>query len=66
VTLTNNIRDIETSAQLALKHCDEKNYPQAHLDLDVVEAKVRSVRTHIDHLQNVTDFCVRPAGEGTG
>lgn len=62
VTLTNNIRAIETSAQLALKHCDEKKYPLAHLDLDVIEAKVRIVRTHIDHLQNVTDFAVRPAG----
>jgi len=62
VTLTNNIRAIETSAQMALKHCDEKKYPQAHLDLDVIESKVRILRTHIDHLQNVTDFCARPAG----
>ncbi|MBA7485123.1 hypothetical protein ES707_20658 [subsurface metagenome] len=62
MTLTNHIQAIETSAQLALKHCDEKKYPQAHLDLDVIESKVRIVRTHIDHLQNVTDFSARPAG----
>lgn len=63
VTLTNNIRIIEASAQLALQHCDEKDYPHAHLDLDVIVAKVRIIRTHIDHLQNVLDFAPVCKGE---
>lgn len=65
MTLTNHIRAIETCSQLILKHCDEKDYPLAHLDLDVIESKVRILRTHIDHLQNVTDFAARPAEEDT-
>ena len=65
MTLTNHIRAIATHSQLALKHADEKNYSQVHLDLDVIESRVRLLRTHIDHLQNVTDFCARPAGENS-
>lgn len=64
MTLTNNIRTIETSAQLAIKHCDERNYPQVHLDLDVIESKVRMIRWHIDHLQDVTPRDFVPAGGG--
>ena len=53
MTLTDNIRGIETHAQLALKHADERDYAKAHSDLDVIESKVRAVRHHLDHLQGV-------------
>ena len=54
MTLTDNIRGIETHAQLALKHADEREYEKAHCDLDVIEKKVHAVREHLDHLQDVT------------
>jgi len=62
VTLTNNIQDIESLASDALNHVDRKEYERAHLVLDNLESKVREVRRHVDHLQNVRDFCARPAG----
>ncbi len=41
---------------------DLRDYAQAHIKLDDIEKKLRAVRRHIDHLQNVTDFAARPAG----
>ena len=63
MTLTNNIRDIETFAQLALKHADAREYEKAHCDLDVIETKVRALREHIDHLQDVTPRALVPSGD---
>ena len=62
MTLTDNIRGIETHAQLALKHTDEREYKLAHCDLDVIEKKVRAVRDHLEHLQDVTPRSLVPAG----
>lgn len=62
MTITNNIRDIETFAQLALKHADAREYEKTHCDLDVIEAKVHAVRDHIDHLQDVLPRVAIPAG----
>lgn len=63
VTLTNNIRDIEGIAYDVLHHVDRKEYEQAHCMLDNLERHIHEVRRHIDHLQNVRDFCARPAGD---
>lgn len=62
MTLTDNIRGIETHAQLALKHADAREYEMAYCDLDVIEAKVHAVRDHLDHLQDVTPRSLVPAG----
>ena len=65
MTITNHFRRIHDLADLAIHFVDAKNYPKAHLALDDIEKKVRESHRHIDHLQNVTDFCARPAGEDT-
>ena len=62
VTLTNHIRTIQDFASTCLIHVDRKEYPQAHICLDDIEARVRAVRRHIEHLQNVRDFCPMPKG----
>ena len=64
MTLTNNIQSIEGLANDVVHHVDRKEYERAHLVLDNLERKVHEVRRHVDHLQNVRDFCARPAGEG--
>lgn len=66
MTLTNNISGIQTLAYEIQQHVDRKEYDRAHLVLDDIEKKVQEVRRHVDHLQNVRDFCARPAGEDTG
>lgn len=63
MTLTNNVQRIEALASECLHHVDRKEYPQAHLVLDGLEMNVLELRRHIDHLQNVSDFCARPSGE---
>ncbi|MBA7609968.1 hypothetical protein ES703_17171 [subsurface metagenome] len=63
MTLTNNTRDIETLANDVVHHVDRREYEQAHCMLDNIERKVHEVRRHIEHLQNVRDFCARPAGD---
>lgn len=63
VALTENIRAIEAHAQLALKHADAREYNKAYLDLDVIEAKVRIIRAHLDHLYDVLPRLPMPAGE---
>jgi len=63
VTFTNHIQRIEVLANQALQHVDRKEYETAHLILDDLEKKVHQVHRHIDHLQNVRDFCARPAGD---
>jgi len=63
VTLTNHIQRIEALANECLQHVDRKEFPQAHLSLDGLEMNVLELRRHIEHLQNVTDFCARPAGD---
>lgn len=62
MTITNHIINIQTSAGQALEFVDLKKYPSAHLCLDDIESFVRKARRHIDHLQNVADFCPRPKG----
>ena len=66
MTLTNHIRRIEDLAPQVIVFVDTKEYPLAHIALDDIEKSVRLAHRHIDHLQNVTDFCARPAGENTG
>ena len=63
MTITNHIQRIETLASDVIRLVDSKDYPNAHLLLDEIEKKVRFAHRHIDHLQNVTDFCARPAGD---
>jgi len=63
VTLTNNLERIEVLANTVLQLVDAKEYQQAHLILDMLEGRVQVVRRHIEHLQNVTDFAARPAGD---
>jgi len=61
--LTNNIQRIEQLSGECLHHVDQKEYHQAHLILDAMEMNILQVRRHIEHLQNVTDFCARTAGD---
>jgi len=63
VTITNHIKRIDELASGVLRLVDLKDYENAHLLLDDIEKKVHAAHRHIDHLQNVTDFCARPAGE---
>lgn len=63
MTITNHLRDIETLATETVHHVDRKEYHRAHLRLDEIENKARLAHRHIDHLQNVTDFAARPAGD---
>lgn len=63
MTITNHIRRIGELAGDVLRLVDVKDYANAHLLLDELEGEVQAARRHIDNLQNVTDFCARPAGE---
>lgn len=65
VTLTNHIKRMDELTIDIVRLVDCKDYPNAHLLLDELESKVNCVRRHIDHLQNVTDFCARPSGDST-
>ena len=62
MTLTNNIRNIEELGNFVIQYADAKEYKHAHVALDDIEKKVHAIRRHLDHLQNVSDFCARPAG----
>lgn len=62
VTITNHIRRIEELSGGVIHLVDARDYENAHMLLDEIEKKVRAAHRHIDHLQNVTDFCARPAG----
>lgn len=62
MTITNHIRRIQDLADDVIALVDLKDYGNAHLLLDELEGKVQAARRHIDHLQNVSDFCARPAG----
>jgi len=62
VTLTNHARDIETFANDVVHHVDRKEYGRAHIVLDDIEKKVRTLHRHIDRLQNIGLFAERPAG----
>ncbi|MBA7522338.1 hypothetical protein ES705_14456 [subsurface metagenome] len=62
MTLTNNIRNIEELGNFVIQYSDAKEYEHAHCALDDIEKKVQAIRRHLDHLQNVSDFCARPAG----
>ena len=66
MTFTNHIRKIQEHADWAVKHVDARDYPKAHVDLDNIEANVRSVRHHIETIQSCSDAAARPAGEDTG
>ena len=63
MSLTDNIRFIETHAQLALKHADSREYEMAYCDLDVIEAKVHALRDHLDHLQDVLPRVAESVGD---
>ncbi len=63
MTITNHIQRIQSLADDVLQLVDHKDYGNAHILLDEIEKKVRLAHRHIDHLQNVSDFCARPAGE---
>lgn len=62
VTITNHTRHIEELAGEVIHYVDAREYPNAHICLDDIEKEVRLAHRHIDHLQNVTEFCARPAG----
>lgn len=62
MTLTNNIQSIQNHANLVLKHADAREYELAHCDIDLIEARTRALRRHIDELQLKTDCAARPAG----
>ncbi len=62
MTITNHLQRIEELADNVINLVDARKYPEAHCALDDIETKVRLAHRHIDHLQNVTDFCARPAG----
>jgi len=64
VTLTNNIERIKVLANDVVMHVDRKEYERAQIILDEIEKKGHEVHRHIAHLQNVRDFCARPAGGG--
>jgi len=63
VTLTNNTKRIEELSGAFTILVDNKKYEEAHIVLDEIQSKVHALRRHIEHLQNVTDFCSRPARE---
>ena len=64
MTITNHMQRIEVLANDTLQHVDRKEYERAHIILDELVKKVHEAHRHIDHLQNVRDFCARPAGGG--
>ncbi len=63
MTFTNHIMKIQEHSNLVIKHMDARDYPSAHVDLDNIEANVRSVRDHIETIQSCADRSARPAGE---
>ncbi|NVM23068.1 MAG: hypothetical protein HWN68_14955 [Desulfobacterales bacterium] len=63
MTLTNHIRKIQELAGGVSYLCDQRKYHEAHVDLDKLQCRLYAVRRHIEHLQNVVDFCPRPAGD---
>ena len=63
MTLTNNVRSIQDHANLVIKHADHREYELAHCDIDLIEARTRALRRHIDELQLKADCAARPAGE---
>ncbi|MBA7636118.1 hypothetical protein ES703_43733 [subsurface metagenome] len=62
MTITNHTRRIEELAGDVIHSVDAREYPNAHCALDDIEKEVRAAHRHIDHLQNVSDFCARPEG----
>ena len=62
MTFTNHIRKIQEHADWVIKHVDARDYPKAHVDLDNIEANVRSVRDHIETIQSCADCSARPPG----
>jgi len=64
VTLTNHTKRIDELTGAFTILVDNKKYEDAHIVLDEIQSKVQSLRRHIDNLQNITRFTVRPAGEG--
>jgi len=62
MTITNHTRRIEDLANDVIHFVDRREYPNAHAVLDDIEKEVRLAHRHIDHVQNVSDFCARPAG----
>ena len=65
MTLTNNTKRIEELAGAVTILIDNKQYEQAHIAIDELQSKVHALRRHVEHLQNVSDFCARPSGEDT-
>lgn len=63
MTLTNHIKRIEDLTSAFTIMVDNRKFGEAHIVLDEIQSKTQALRRHIEHLQNVTDFCARPAGE---
>lgn len=63
MTLTNHTKRIEDLSGAFTILVDNRKYEEAHIVLDEILSKVYALRRHIEHLQNVSDFCARPAGE---
>ncbi len=62
MTITNHIRRIEDLAEQVIAHVDDREYAEAHEDLDYIATRVRLAHEHIDHLQTVTPRVPVPAG----
>jgi len=60
VTITNHIRNIEDLAPQVIEFVDARQYSLAHCALDEIEKEVRRSHRHIEHLQNVSEFCPIP------
>lgn len=53
MTITNHIRRIEDLAEQVIAHVDNREYVEAHEDLEYIETRVRLAHEHVDHLQQV-------------
>jgi len=62
MTITNHVRRIEDLAEQVIKHVDDREYVEAHEDLDFIITRVRLAHEHVDHLQSVTPRAPVPAG----
>ena len=63
MTLTNHTKRIGELVADVIYHADAREYPEAHLAIDDIEARARCLHRHIDNLQLVSDRAARPAGE---
>lgn len=64
MTITNHIRKIQEQAERVIEHVDDMDYECANVDLDNIEANVRSARDLIEEIQHKADCAARTAGGG--